>query len=295
MYNPAEEEHIMHTTRIRMLMDVGLSDLEARIYIVLLSESGLSGYRIAKTLGKTIPNVYRALHSLRSKGAVVLDDSSGTELYSAITLASFLKRQKVNLESRILAVEESFKDLDELPGDDGIYRLDNIEQVIMKASDMLDSSGSQVVVIADPLPLGMIQSHLSDAAERGVGVMVRSYFPVTIAGCDVFTWLRRTKRQPWPGQWLSIVADGSQLITAFIAGEDRITNALWTNNRYLSLLLHHGMSSDIIHGRALTMVREGVSPDRVVEEILRLTEKHVFTIPHESLYNLMKDSFETGS
>jgi sugar-specific transcriptional regulator TrmB len=275
-----------------MLMDVGLSELEARIYIVLLQESGLSGYRIAKTLGKTIPNVYRAIHSLRSKGAIVLDDSTGTELYSALTLDSFLQQQRVALDSRIRAVQESFVEMQELPEEQGIFRLENIQQVVMKTTEMLDSAAELAVVIADPLPLGMIQSDLEDAGARGIRVLVRSYFPVSIDNCEVYTWIRRTERKSWPGQWLNVVVDGSQLLTAFILGEDRVANALWTNNRYLSLLLHHGMSSDIILGRILSMVHDGVSSDDMVRELIELTERHVFSIPHETLLAEIRNTTE---
>jgi predicted transcriptional regulator len=272
-----------------MLMDVGLSDLEARIYIVLLSESGLSGYRIAKTLGKTIPNVYRAIHSLRSKGAITLDKSSGTELYSSLPLENFLKQQSIGLDSRIRAVRDSFQDMQELPEEEGIFRLENIQQVIMKSSEMLASATDLAVVIADPLPLGMIQSDLENTGSRGIRVLVRSYFPVTIRFCEVYTWIRRAERKAWPGQWLSIVVDGFQLLTAFILGEERVANALWTNNRYLSLLLHHGMSSDIILGRILNMINEGESADVMIRELVELTEKHVFSIPHETLHNILDE------
>jgi biotin operon repressor len=278
-----------------MLMDVGLSELEARIYIVLLGESGLSGYRIAKNLGKTIPNVYRAIHSLRNKGAIVLDGSSGTELYSALPLGSFLHQQRTGLESRIRAVEESFSGMQEPPEEEGIFRLENLQQVIMRCSDMLESATDLAVVAADPLPLGMIQSDLESAAGRGIRILVRSYFPVTIEGCEVYTWIRRADRKSWPGQWLSIVADGSRLLTAFVLGGERVANALWTNNRYLSLLLHHGMSSDIILGRVLGLLQEGEQPESVIRELLELTERHVFSIPHEGLHRELDSKFEEGA
>ncbi len=277
------------SVRVRMLMDVGLSDLEARIYIVLLSESGLSGYRIAKILGKTIPNVYRAIHSLRSKGAIILDKSTGTELYSALPLESFLQQQRAALESLIRSVQDSFQDMQELPEEEGIFVLENIQQVIMKSSEMLASASDLAVVIADPLPLGMIQSDLENAGSRGIRILIRSYFPVSIKFCEVYTWIRQTERKAWPGQWLSIVVDGCKLLTAFILGEDRVANALWTNNRYLSLLLHHGMSSDIILGRILNLIHEGKSADDMIRELATLTERHVSSIPHETLHSILKE------
>ena len=37
----------MHSKQIGLLMGIGLTKLQARIYIILLQDSGLTGYKIA--------------------------------------------------------------------------------------------------------------------------------------------------------------------------------------------------------------------------------------------------------
>jgi sugar-specific transcriptional regulator TrmB len=57
-----------------MLLSAGLNDLEADVYLCLLDEDLLTGYKIGKLLGKPTANVYKAIDSLARKGALMIED-----------------------------------------------------------------------------------------------------------------------------------------------------------------------------------------------------------------------------
>src|SRR5882724_6196485 len=56
------------------LMALGFTALEAGIYTTLLRKSPITGYGIAKELGKPAANTYKAIESLQTKGAIIVDD-----------------------------------------------------------------------------------------------------------------------------------------------------------------------------------------------------------------------------
>ena len=76
---------------IAELRELGLSRLEAAIYLQLLGQPRSTGYRVARDLGKPAANVYAALESLRTKGVVVLEQG-GSRSWLALPVAS-LERQ----------------------------------------------------------------------------------------------------------------------------------------------------------------------------------------------------------
>ena len=57
----------MQNKSIYYLKNIGFSNLEALIYLTLLNESNLTGYRIAQILGKPVRNTYTSLMSLQKK------------------------------------------------------------------------------------------------------------------------------------------------------------------------------------------------------------------------------------
>jgi len=76
--------------QIEVLTDLGLNNLEAEIYLTLLKESDLTGYKIAKILGKQRSNIYKAIESLLQKGAILINEQNNSNIYSAIPITSYI-------------------------------------------------------------------------------------------------------------------------------------------------------------------------------------------------------------
>ena len=54
---------------LTLLREIGLSELEATIYIWLLENKRSTGYKIAMQIGKPVANTYKALKSLQPVAA----------------------------------------------------------------------------------------------------------------------------------------------------------------------------------------------------------------------------------
>ena len=77
---------------LKLLRELGLSELEANIYIWLLENKRSTGYKISGQIGKPVANTYKALKSLQNKGAVISDDSKGTTYFDTIPIEEFLNK-----------------------------------------------------------------------------------------------------------------------------------------------------------------------------------------------------------
>src|SRR6185369_9415584 len=59
------------------LVPFGFTELESAAYTFLLRESPATGYRVAQGIGRAVANTYKAIESLRLKGAVMIEQAEG--------------------------------------------------------------------------------------------------------------------------------------------------------------------------------------------------------------------------
>ena len=55
----------------QLIEELGFTRIEAQVYVHLLQDSPATGYRIAKEIGRSFTNTYKALSTLETKGAVL--------------------------------------------------------------------------------------------------------------------------------------------------------------------------------------------------------------------------------
>jgi len=91
------------------LTHFGFTALEAEIYAYLLTDSPVSGYRIAQAIHKPAANTYKALQTLEFKGAVFAEDGT-TKQYVPIPKAELLARVTRDFERRRRALVEALPD-----------------------------------------------------------------------------------------------------------------------------------------------------------------------------------------
>ncbi len=259
-------------------MELGLSELEASICLVLQGDPGLTGYAIAKRLGKAVPNVYRGISSLKGKGGIIGDSTRPTEVFSVVPLEEFTSRIMSSLSNKIDAVERAFGDTESIPPESGVYKLSQADQVIEKAVSMINTAEKVLSVFVDSDLLDRLAPYFSAASRRGVKIAVRCYEPAEIEGCDVYLWKRRPEMEIWKGEILCLAMDGSEVLISFLGNRQNKVTIFWIKNLFLSMLFHQGMSSGIIHGRLITGLDEGISAEKLLEEMQNLTEKHFYTI-----------------
>ena len=69
---------------VAKLQEIGFNRLESEVYLTLLKQSPLSGYKIAQILGEGSSNIYKALDILKKKGAVLVEEKPSTRQFIAV-------------------------------------------------------------------------------------------------------------------------------------------------------------------------------------------------------------------
>ncbi len=278
-----------HKNEIDTLTKMGLSDLEARIYILLLQQSPLSGYGVAKILGRSVPNIYNTLSSMSLKGLVMSSIDKTTNIYVPTPIEECLKQYSRKAAAIVDKTREVFGKLDfsENQSAPAIFNMESTEQVLERAIMLIEKAQANISVNADRFPLLLLSAYLSEATKRGVDVLVNTYVDLEIPGCDVVHWKRRKERKQWPVSLLTIAVDGREMVTAFFSFEERVINAIWVNNPYLATTFQHGRSADTVLAFIINMLNSEVTIEELREKTDALTNKHIFSIPHNSMYEMI--------
>ncbi len=251
----------------KALTFLGFSEIEALVYCFLLQESPATGYRVSHAIGKPTANTYKAIAALAQRGAVVVDDSAN-RLCRAVPYGELFDRMARSFDLQRQQAEIELAKLRQAEGDDRVYQLTSVEQVLERARAML--AGAKRVALLDVFPeaLRLITADLQAAVRRGVKVAARVYAPVELKGAAVFVTPEAERvRATWPGEQLSIAVDAEQFVTALLSSDvQSVHQAVWSNSTFLSCMQYNALQSEL----QLTALQSG-EPNKNALEALSLT------------------------
>lgn len=260
---------------IRGLAALGFSELEAAVYTTLVQKSPLTGYGVAQALGKPVANTYKAIESLRNKGAVLVDDGE-SRLCRAVPPSELLSRLERQFQQEKQETEQALGNIHSDTSDERIYPLQTVEQVYERARVMLEQCKEAALIDLFPEPLELLKKDLERAAERGVSLSAKVYQTVSVKGVDVVVHPRgKQTLKRWPGQWLNLVVDGSEYLLSFLTLDgSRVHQAVWSGSPYLSWIYHSGLSSEITLTSLFQLERRSQDPD--IRRAIRRHRKRQF-------------------
>ena len=227
----------------KALETLGFSGIESLVYCFLLEESPATGYRVSHAIGKPTANTYNAIAALAQRGAIVIDDSK-TRLCRAVPPDELLDRLNRDFVSRRAQAEAELAKIRKASGDDRVYYLTSVEQVIQRARSMLKAAKSAALLDLFPRALPLLAPDLEAAAKRGVRVAVKAYAPVELKGVTIVVSPDAARiLGVWPGQQISIAIDGEQFMTALLSQDvSSVHQALWSNSTFLSCFYYNALN-----------------------------------------------------
>lgn len=252
-----------------LLRELGFSGLEADIYLAVMTDPDSTGYRISQLLGKAAPNIYKALDSLVSKGAVIADEGGKSRTFVAVPVGELAEQMSHRLKTLAVKAEKGLESLRRPGLPEGVYHLNSVHQVMSRARRMLTEASVTVVIDGDVAPIMELREDLEAAASIGVKVLLHTRDRLDVAGCEVIT----SCTEGWPGEMLMIVVDSDQYMAAFMTGKMQdLSKAVWSRN-FLAPCLHRSYMAKALFYRVAMMLGEERAPsDDVRLEVIRLWE-----------------------
>lgn len=256
------------------LRELGLSQLEAEVYVHVVAHPPMTAYRIAREVGKATANVYKAVEALARRGALVIEEGE-YRVCRAVPIGDFLRETEEAFLGRTRAAAEMLSRLQPHTFDERVYRLETVDDVLAKCRQMLEQRSTSVAVVdAFPAALAAVLPSIRKAVARGITVYVEAYEEIRIPGALVATPPRpSTPPEQWGSQQLNVVVDGREHVAALLSNDLRLVfQAVWSESRYLSLLLHSGRLCEHTLARLIASHERG-EPE---SKRRRLLDQHPF-------------------
>jgi len=248
----------MDQESVAALQALGFTELEAAIYTFLLQESPATGYRVAQAIGKATANTYKAISSLESKGAILVDEG-GSRLCRAVPPEELLSQMDRRFQDQRRRAEEALSHLEQAPDDERVYHLRTRDQVLERARQMLGRARQAAVLSLSPLLVEALRPALEAAAARGVAVLLKGYLPVDVPGVHVAVSTRfESVPELLPGDELSLSVDALELLTAMLSrAGDAALQAIWSSSPFLAFNHYNGLYCEWM----LTALADHFDPD----------------------------------
>ena len=256
------------TNRIKLIEELGFSKIEAHVYYILLKLSPLTGYKIAKEIGKSNSNTYLALDNLVKKGAIYLLEGNKSKEYVAIPIKQLLEIRVNEAKKQKDIVAEAFKDFKTESGEDQIYRFKSKEQLHLKSVEMIENAKHAILVDSETAQLDMIKGNLEEVATKGLNVVVETPDKTRIPHCYMVESHHITKEAfDLDFKWLVISVDAEKTLVSYFTKEDELIEGLWISNGLLSDWFYNGMFYEVLHRHLINLFVSEKSKKEIYENL----------------------------
>jgi sugar-specific transcriptional regulator TrmB len=247
-----------------LLLDLGLSLNQARVYLAILKLEKTTVGQIAKFSKVRREDVYRILPALEKKGLIERLLGNPIEIRAtpiSDALSFLVSEEKNKSDERLSGMRStvrrlSLKDWKQpLPGKESIYiRIAEKKAILAKTSGLIRNSKKEVALIADKARIIPILSQFSDECERAIkkGAQIRLIFEGEKPDGLLKEKVKKLKsnasvhvkfhREPLNHFIMS--DDKEALITTSKEGGLGESPSLWTNNSNLIGVLRTSFESD---------------------------------------------------
>lgn len=260
------------------LMRIGFTDLESDLYLALLQKGVMTGYAVAKVLGKPVANVYKALESLAGKGAVVHAHRE-KKMFRAIPWRQLLDDEQ-RRHRRV--IEELARELEAVPepdDDEEVYQLKNIDQVIADALHIIRNAETVLLAEIEPGAVPLFAESLVAAAKRGVEVRVKVYRPVALDGVKVT--LRENGEEVFARTkdvHFKLAADGRVFLNVLLnVSMDAVIQAFRSHSSLMNMAVYCGLLYELV----LTELKPAIAAGNL-KEARSILEKTAHLHPFSS-------------
>lgn len=258
---------------IENLMNLGFNNLEAEVYIHLLSNLPMTAYKVGRELNKPTANVYKALDSLAKKGAVMFEDNNKKHC-KAISPDEFLNQYEKNILDKTNSTKELLKTIDKDSFDERSYTIDSVPLVFERFNTMMKKCKVVAVIDAFPKTLERVIDSIHEAISRNVEIYIQVYEPTEIKGANIaYAEMGKKVTDFWKSQQLNLIIDGEEHLISLMNNDlTQIKQATWSNNTYMSCMLYAGFMRE----QTMLKIMSKVNKPNFEEEVKNLLENQRF-------------------
>lgn len=232
-------------TIILELMELGLSEYEAKVYLSLLRENPATAYEIGKSSGVPTSKVYEVLKKLVEKGIISTIDEVKTKQYVPIEPDEFLNKHKNMMEIIIDSLKEELSNIRGKKEFSYIWNITKYGYLIDKARRMIEGAAKTVLISIWKEEFAPIKDRIEDALRRNVKVAAVHFGHLEISYGQTYQHpIEDTIYQEKSGRGLVVVVDSKEVLMGTIFKDNKVEGA-WSMNMGFVTLAEDYIKHDI--------------------------------------------------
>ncbi len=280
----------MNNTKIESLIKIGLKEIEAEIFLVLLREPDITAYKVAKIIMKPKTTVYKALEIMQKDGLIQCNQAMQPLTYSANPIRDYFDEREKKFKQNRKIVEEELKDIKEIRANTGIFPITRLSQALSKAIEILNDA-QEVVLIAcclfnNPEVLKAIQQ----ISDRGVKVFIQTYKIIPeLKGVEfVSSHYNDEFIDKICYNWLEIFSDGKEYFLSLLSKDSsKLYKAQWCNDPYTSILTYNANVGSFVLTKAFEMITQELPYPEIGKIIKENIKKYYKGIEMQTIEHLI--------
>ncbi len=218
---------------IESLMQFGLTQQEATIYLTLNTEGTLTGYEVSKLTGISRSNAYTALANLTEKGAAALIEGE-KKLYSPVPAKEFCSGKLRALQKISESIYET------MPARrqeyEGYLTIRGRQNILDKMITMISSAKKRIYLSMHGAVIRELDEYLSTAVDKGLKIVIITNDALHMSGATVYRSEKKIDE-------IRLITDSHKVITGDI--KDAASSALYSSKRNLVELLKESLTNEI--------------------------------------------------
>lgn len=258
---------------IKALKHLGLNQLESEVYLYLLGSEQMTAYKIGKSINKPTANIYKAIDSLASKGAVLIE-SNKSKYCKAVPPDEFLNHYEKNIIEKTKETRALLNNLEKDFYDEKTYSIKSVPLVFERFRNMMQKAKVIAVIDVFPNTLNKVIDSINEAINRGVEVYIQIYKPIEIKGANIaYSEIAKKAMSHWKSEQLNLIIDGEEYLVALMNIElTRTIQASWSNNYYMACSLHAGQ----MQGQTMIKINNMIGNKDFEKEVRKLLDKQKY-------------------
>jgi predicted transcriptional regulator len=204
-------------TVIEQLQDLGFGQYEAQAYVGLLKHNPVNGYELAKNSSIPRPNIYKVLHKLEERGAVLRFDTPEGIRYSPVNPEELILKMHSCYQSTLENAKQSLKKVTTPFDHEHVWNAQGYPVLIEHAQSMITSASSHVLIANYPQEMKLLSESLEIAQKNRVQIRI-----LCLAGCShqcthcrgqVFRYQLSPHQST---RWLMVIPDSQEVLAGQI-------------------------------------------------------------------------------
>jgi sugar-specific transcriptional regulator TrmB len=236
---------------ISTLARLGFSNYEARAYTVLLQDSPLTAYEIAKNSGIPTSKIYEVIRKLERRNTIQSIRSERSPLYIPVSPDEFIENYKLSIENSLNSIRNSLKGVKVGIDTNYTWHMSDYDDMILRAKRMLGTARETALLLIWPDEVLQLMEDLTQAQERNIKIAIIHYGPTDIKAGQVYRHsVERSLYADRQVRGLTLVTDSKEALIGTISGTK--TDAIWSMNAAFVIMTEDYLRHDIYFIKTVT-------------------------------------------